>query len=138
MPVFKNTATKTNTKSITNIIVLAIDTLEFTYKGKPAHAAAAPHEGINALDAVIMLFNSINALRQQLKQDVRIHGNVTKGGDAVNIIPETAEARFYIRSQQRRYLNEVVEKVKNCARGAALRQELNSRYRNSRTLAMIF
>ncbi|MCK5570496.1 MAG: M20 family metallopeptidase, partial [Spirochaetes bacterium] len=104
----------------TNLIVLAVDGLEFSYKGKSAHAAAAPHEGINALDAVILLFTAINALRQQLKEDVRIHGNVIKGGDAVNIIPETAVARFYIRSQQRRYLNEVVEKVKNCAKGAAL------------------
>jgi amidohydrolase len=107
-------------KNNTNLIVLAVDGLEFSYRGKAAHAAAAPHEGINALDAIIMLFNAVNALRQQLKEDVRIHGNVTKGGDAVNIIPETAAARFYVRSQQRRYLNEVVEKVKNCARGAAL------------------
>ncbi|KPJ88570.1 MAG: hypothetical protein AMS17_04965 [Spirochaetes bacterium DG_61] len=107
-------------KNNTNLIVLAVDGLEFSYRGKAAHAAAAPHEGINALDAVILLFNAINALRQQLKEDVRIHGNILKGGDAVNIIPETAVARFYIRSQQRRYLNEVVEKVKNCARGAAL------------------
>ena len=107
-------------KNNTNLIVLAVDGLEFSYKGKAAHAAAAPHEGINALDAVILLFTAINALRQQLKEDVRIHGNVIKGGDAVNIIPETAAARFYIRSQQRRYLNEVVEKVKNCAKGAAL------------------
>jgi amidohydrolase len=104
----------------TNLIVLAVDGLEFSYRGKSAHAAAAPHEGINALDAVILLFNAVNALRQQLKEDVRIHGNVIKGGDAVNIIPETGVARFYVRSQQRRYLNEVVEKVKNCARGAAL------------------
>ncbi len=107
-------------KNNTNLIVLAVDGLEFNYKGKAAHAAAAPHEGINALDAVILLFNAVNALRQQLKEDVRIHGNVTKGGDAVNIIPGTAAARFYVRSQQRRYLNDVVEKVKNCARGAAL------------------
>jgi amidohydrolase len=107
-------------KNNTNLIVLAVDGIEFSFRGKAAHAAAAPHEGINALDAVIMLFNAVNALRQQLKEDVRIHGNVTKGGDAVNIIPETAAARFYVRSQQRRYLNHVVEKVKNCARGAAL------------------
>ncbi len=107
-------------KNNTNLIVLAVDGLEFSYTGKSAHAAAAPHVGINALDAVIMLFNSINALRQQLKEDVRIHGNIIKGGDAVNIIPESAVARFYIRSQQRRYLNEVVDKVKNCAKGAAL------------------
>jgi amidohydrolase len=104
----------------TKLIVLAVDVLEFSYKGKAAHAAASPDEGINSLDAVIMLFTSVNALRQQLKQDVRIHGIVIKGGDAVNIIPEFASARFQIRSQQRKYLNEVVEKVKNCARGAAL------------------
>ena len=102
------------------LIVLAIDGLEFSYKGKAAHAASAPHEGINALDAVILLFNAINALRQQLREDVRIHGNVIKGGDAVNIIPESASARFYLRSKHRKYLDEVIEKVKNCARGAAL------------------
>jgi len=104
----------------TKLMLLAFDGLEFYYKGKAAHAAASPHEGINALDAVILLFTSVNALRQQLKEDVRIHGNIIKGGDAVNIIPESASARFYIRSQHRKYLNEVVEKVKNCARGAAL------------------
>ncbi|MFC2145096.1 M20 family metallopeptidase [Actinomycetota bacterium] len=104
----------------TKLIVLAVDGLEFIFKGKAAHAAAAPHEGINALDAVILLFNAINALRQQLKDDVRIHGNVIKGGDAVNIIPEIASARFYIRAQQRKYLNEVIEKIKDCARGAEL------------------
>lgn len=104
----------------TKLTILAFDGLEFYYKGKAAHAAVTPYEGINALDAVILLFTSVNALRQQLKEDIKIHGNVIKGGDAVNIIPESASARFYIRSQQRKYLNEVVEKVKNCARGAAL------------------
>jgi amidohydrolase len=107
-------------KNNTSLVVLAVDGLEFTYKGKASHAAAAPYEGVNALDAVILLFTSINALRQQLKEDVRIHGNITKGGDAVNIIPETAAAQFYIRARERKYLNEVTEKVKNCARGAAL------------------
>ena len=107
-------------RNSTSLIVLAMDGIEFSYKGKAAHAAAAPHEGINALDAVILLFTSINALRQQLKQDVRIHGIINKGGDAVNIIPETAAAQFYIRARERKYLNEVIEKVKNCAKGAAL------------------
>ena len=99
---------------------LASDALEFSFKGKASHAAEAPHLGINALDAVIMLFNSINALRQQLKDDVRIHGNIIKGGDAVNIIPQNAVARFLIRSKNRKYLNKVVNKVKNCAKGSAL------------------
>ena len=104
----------------TRLIVLAVDGLEFSYQGKSAHAAAAPHEGTNALDAVLMLFNSVNALRQQLRDDVRIHGNIIKGGDSLSSIPEHAVARFLVRSQKRHYLDGVTEKVKNCARGAAL------------------
>ncbi len=99
---------------------LAMDAIEFVYTGKAAHAAAVPHEGINALDAVIILFNSINALRQQLKDDVRIHGIISEGGVAPNIIPERAVARFYIRAAERLYVDEVVEKVLSCAKGAAL------------------
>ncbi|WP_436377059.1 M20 family metallopeptidase [Cytobacillus sp. BC1816] len=99
---------------------LAVDPLDFEFIGKPAHAAASPEEGINALDAVIQLFNGINALRQQLKDDVRIHGIITHGGDAPNIIPEYAKARFFIRASSRTSLNEVTRKVKAVAEGAAL------------------
>ncbi|MEK4149519.1 M20 family metallopeptidase [Robertmurraya sp. FSL W8-0741] len=99
---------------------LAVDPLDFEFIGKPAHAAATPHEGINALDAVIQLFNGINALRQQLTDDVRIHGIITHGGDAPNIIPEYAKARFFIRAATRAGLNEVTRKVKAIADGAAL------------------
>ncbi|MGA5692990.1 M20 family metallopeptidase [Cytobacillus pseudoceanisediminis] len=99
---------------------LAVDPLDFEFIGKPAHAAASPEEGINALDAVIQLFNGINALRQQLKDDVRIHGIITHGGDAPNIIPEYAKARFFIRASTRTTLNEVTRKVKAVAEGAAL------------------
>jgi amidohydrolase len=99
---------------------LAVDPLDFEFIGKPAHAAASPHEGINALDAVIQLFNGINALRQQLTDDVRIHGIITHGGDAPNIIPEYAKARFFIRAATRSGLNEVTRRVKAVAEGAAL------------------
>ncbi|MRX72049.1 amidohydrolase [Bacillus lacus] len=99
---------------------LAVDPLDFEFIGKPAHAAASPHEGINALDAVIQLFNGINALRQHLKDDVRIHGIITHGGDAPNIVPEYAKARFYLRAAHRKDLNEVTKKVKLIAEGAAL------------------
>ncbi len=104
----------------TNPVYLANDGIQFTFMGKASHAAAAPQEGINALDAVLMLFNSVHALRQQLKEDARIHGIIVKGGEAVNIIPELAVAQFSIRAKTRKYLNEIVEKVKNCARGSAL------------------
>lgn len=99
---------------------LAVDPLDFEFIGKPAHAAASPHEGINALDAVIQLFNGINALRQQVTPDVRIHGIITHGGDAPNIIPEYAKARFFIRAATRAGLNEVTRRVKAVAEGAAL------------------
>ncbi|GKU26237.1 M20 family metallopeptidase [Clostridium folliculivorans] len=99
---------------------LAVDPLDFEFRGKPAHAAASPHEGINALDAVIALFNGINALRQHVTPDVRIHGIITHGGDAPNIIPEYAKARFFIRAATRKTCNEVTEKIKHIAQGAAL------------------
>lgn len=99
---------------------LAMDALQFAYHGKASHAAASPHEGINALDAVIQLFNGISALRQQLPQHVRIHGIITEGGKAANIIPEYAAAQFYVRSATRPITDETVAKVIRCAEGAAL------------------
>lgn len=99
---------------------LAVDPLDFEFIGKPAHAAAAPHHGINALDAVIQLFNGINALRQHVTNDVKIHGIITHGGDAPNIVPEYAKARFYIRAATRKKCNEVTERVKAIGQGSAL------------------
>ncbi|KAB2329537.1 M20 family metallopeptidase [Cytobacillus depressus] len=99
---------------------LAVDPLDFEFIGRSAHAAAAPHKGINALDAVIQLFNGINALRQHVTDDVRIHGIITHGGDAPNIVPEYAKARFFIRAATRTRLNEVTKRVKAIAEGAAL------------------
>ncbi|MFC5453017.1 M20 family metallopeptidase [Paenibacillus aestuarii] len=99
---------------------LAMDAIQYEFFGRPAHAAAQPYEGINALDAVLQLFNSINALRQQVKSDARIHGIISEGGKAPNIIPDYAVAQFYIRSATRAYTNELVEKVLRCAEGAAL------------------
>ncbi|MEN2468103.1 M20 family metallopeptidase [Ornithinibacillus sp. FSL M8-0202] len=99
---------------------LAMDAIQFAYSGKASHAAASPEKGINALDSVIQLFNGINALREHLPTDVRIHGVITEGGKAANVVPDYAVAQFYIRAKARSYLNEVVEKVKNIATGAAL------------------
>ncbi|WP_195947513.1 M20 family metallopeptidase [Paraclostridium bifermentans] len=99
---------------------LAVDPVDFEFIGKSAHAAGCPEKGINALDGVIQLFNGVNALRQHLTDDVRIHGIITHGGDAPNIVPEYAKARFYIRAKTRNRLNEVTKKVENIAKGAAL------------------
>ncbi|WP_438822755.1 M20 family metallopeptidase [Oceanobacillus alkalisoli] len=99
---------------------LAVEPLDFKFYGKSAHAATSPEEGINALDAVIQLFNGISALRQQLPQDVRIHGIITDGGDAPNIIPEYAAARFFIRADSWKKTENVAAKVRAVAEGAAL------------------
>lgn len=99
---------------------LAMDAIQFTYSGQSSHAAASPEKGINALDAVIQLFNGINAIRQHVTSDVRIHGIIKEGGVAANIVPDKAVAQFYVRANNRSYLDEVVQKVKNIAQGAAL------------------
>jgi len=99
---------------------LAMDALEFTFIGKAAHASVNPEEGINALDAAINTFNHINALRKHLRSDARVHGFIKEGGTVANIVPEKAVARFYVRALTKRYLKQIVEKVKRCAEGASL------------------
>jgi len=99
---------------------LGLAKIRFTFHGKPAHAAAYPEDGINALDGVIQTFNAVNALRQQLRQDVRIHGIITEGGVAPNIIPARAACYFYVRADDLRELERSRERVKGCAAGAAL------------------
>ena len=99
---------------------LAMVGYRYMYHGKAAHAAAYPEMGINALNAVIHLFTGIDALRQHLRDDVRIHGVITDGGTAPNVVPEFAAANFMLRSRDGRYLaDEVVGKVRAVAEGAA-------------------
>ena len=97
-----------------------MEAIRFKYFGKTAHAAGSPHLGINALDGVITLFNSINAMRQQICETDRIHGIITNGGEAANIIPDFCSADFYIRSKSDKELKILSERVKKCAEGAAL------------------
>jgi amidohydrolase len=99
---------------------LAMDALQFEFTGRSAHAAASPQEGINALDAVLQLFNAINALRQQTRSDARIHGIISEGGHVPNVIPDYTVARFYVRSKTREYTNELTQRVIRCAEGAAI------------------
>lgn len=88
--------------------------------GKTAHAAFLPEEGINALDAMINFFNLVNALRQQTKDDARIHGIITHGGSAANVIPDYTSALFYIRAHKIAYVEELFKKIEACAQGAAI------------------
>ncbi len=98
---------------------LALQLVEVAFTGRPSHAAAGPWKGINALDAVVLTFTGINALRQQLRPDARIHGIITDGGQAVNIIPERAAAAFGVRAENGDYVRELTERVEACACGAA-------------------
>ena len=99
---------------------LAMVGFRYMYHGRAAHAAAAPEAGINALNAVIHLFTGIDALRQHLRDDVRIHGVITDGGTAPNVVPQFAAANFMLRSRDGKYLSdEVVGKVRQVAEGAA-------------------
>lgn len=99
---------------------LACISLEVEFLGKAAHAAACPEQGINALEAMILSFNAINALRQHIPEKARIHGIITHGGEAANIVPAHSAARFLIRAQDASYLEELKEKVLNCFTAAAL------------------
>ncbi len=94
--------------------------INIEFFGRAAHAAALPDEGINALEALILTFNAINSLRQHLRDDARVHGIITHGGKAPNIVPDYAAARFYVRAADTPYCTQVLEKVQACAEGAAL------------------
>ena len=93
--------------------------IDFMFHGRAAHAAANPQTGINALDAVIQTFNNIGMLRQQVRSEARIHGVVTSGGGAPNVIPPYAACRFRIRSYDPVYAAELKQRVVACAEGAA-------------------
>ncbi len=98
---------------------LASNRVDLEFTGKAAHAAAQPDRGINALDGVIQTFNNVNAMRQQLRPEARVHGIITSGGSAANIIPEYAMAKFSVRALDRRYQQEVLKRFIACAEGAA-------------------
>ena len=99
---------------------LALKALEFEFSGVAAHAASNPDKGVNALDAVLNMFTSINALRQQIKSTAKVHGIITNGGKAANIIPDYTSAQFYIRATNVGYLNELTDKVIKCAEFGAM------------------
>ncbi|MFA5903505.1 MAG: amidohydrolase [Desulfobacula sp.] len=90
------------------------------FTGKAAHAAASPEKGVNALDAVRLLFSGVDAWRQQLPETCRIHGVIKDGGKAPNIIPDSTTADFYLRAFDMDFLLSMKKRFENIARGAAL------------------
>jgi len=99
---------------------LAITEVEIGFHGVSAHASSEPDKGVNALDAVIQTFIGLNALRQHIRDGARVHGIITHGGLKPNIVPEYAAARFYVRAADNEYRDELVDKLRRCAEGAAL------------------
>lgn len=96
----------------------AAQRVKVRFRGKSAHAAAAPELGKNALDAVMLLFQGINAWRQQLPENSRIHGIVEEGGAAPNIIPDNASCFFYLRSSNDNVLEKMISRFKKMVKGA--------------------
>ncbi|HIH88345.1 TPA: M20 family metallopeptidase [Candidatus Bathyarchaeota archaeon] len=90
------------------------------FYGKSSHAGGAPEKGVNALDGVIQTFNGINALRQHIKRDVRIHGIYKNGGASPNVVPDYASAHLYVRAPTLPMLEEYYGKVQDIIKGASL------------------
>lgn len=130
------------------VSALACQTLEVEFFGRAAHAAADPEAGINALEAMILSYNAINALRQHIKEKARIHGIITDGGEAPNIVPAHTAATFLVRAADDAYLDILKERVLNCFAGAAAATGAELKYRwakvryapilNNMTMAKLF
>jgi len=122
--------------------------LEVEFFGKAAHAATRPETGINALEAMLLSFAAINSLRQHVKDKARIHGIITDGGEAVNVVPAHSAGSFLVRAEDKVYLEELKEKVLDCFVGAAAATGTRLEYqwgkalyaplRNNLTLARLF
>jgi amidohydrolase len=118
-------------------LMLAMSSLEVEYFGKAAHAAAEPHEGRNALDALLLAWTALSALRLVVRSDSRFHGIITDGGKAPNIIPDHAAARFMVRSPDNGYLKELQRRVIACFEGAATQTGCELRYAWSETCDLV-
>lgn len=92
---------------------------DITFHGRASHAAGSPENGVNALDAAVIFYNSVGLLRQQTLDGSRVHMIITNGGAAVNIIPDTAALRVEIRHENLNYFRGLVDKVLSIAHAAA-------------------
>ncbi|MCQ4207430.1 amidohydrolase [Streptomyces longispororuber] len=99
---------------------LAIGAWDVVYRGRPAHAALAPWEGVNALDALTVAQTSIGLLRQHLPPGSLVHGIVTDGGSAPNVVPDVTRARYEVRAPSAEQLALVQGRVASCFEAGAL------------------
>ncbi len=98
---------------------LACAELKVEYHGREAHAAAQPERGVNALEAMIIAYNAINSLRQHIRRTARVHGVITDGGEAPNIVPGHSAASFLVRAEDDVYLEELKRRVADCFEAGA-------------------
>lgn len=127
---------------------LGIIKVRCEFQGRAAHASSWPWRGVNALNAMIQLFVSLDAMRQQLRTDARIHGVITNGGAQPNIIPEYTSAEFYLRAPRTDYCRELLRRFEAVAEGAAIATGCTARVspdpivheplRPNRTMAALF
>jgi aminobenzoyl-glutamate utilization protein B len=103
-----------------SINMLAVMQAYFRFHGKAAHAAADPYNGRSALDAVELMNVGVNYLREHMIPDARVHYIITKGGGAANVVPDLAESHYLVRAPQMGQVQDLFERVKNIAQGAAL------------------
>ncbi len=99
---------------------LAVDHLEVRYRGRAAHASASPDQGVNAADAMVVAQVAIGLIRQHLRRGDQVHGIVTKGGDAPNIVPEETLGRFMVRARTLEDLALLRPRIEHCFEAGGL------------------
>ena len=108
---------------------ICVAEVEVIYHGRSAHASVSPHRGINALDGLLLAYQSISNLRQHIRDEERIHGIITEGGQAPNIVPERAVGDFYVRAADETALANLKPRVQACfeagAKGSGCKVEIN-------------
>lgn len=105
--------------NLVNMPCVCMAEVGVTYRGRSAHAAAMPERGVNALDALVLAYQGVAALRQHIRPDERIHGIFTEAGSAPNVVPERASGTFYVRAASAEALAQLKPRVEGCFRAGA-------------------
>ena len=115
--------------NLTTMPCICVAEVEVIYHGRSAHASAMPHRGVNALDGLLLAYQAISNLRQHIRDEERIHGIVTEGGRAPNIVPDRAAGNFYVRAATEKGLAALKPRVQACfeagAKGSGAELEVN-------------
>ena len=105
--------------NIATMPCICVSEVEVIYHGKSSHASSVPHKGINALDGLLLAYQAISNLRQHIRPTERIHGIITRGGDAPNIVPDDTAGEFYVRAANERDLAKLKPRVQACFEAGA-------------------